>query len=208
MTREEFFDKLRKAVPGIWNRPSAIKEGNELFDAMRVPDAPSEPERPLTPHKIGPEGTALIKRYEGLHKLLPNGMIQAYPDPGSGNLPITIGYGSTLGLDGKPIPKGTQMTREQVDALFARDMESYAKEVEKALGSSLARTSQKQFDAMVSFHYNTGAIGRATLTAKHKAGDYKGAAREFDRWTKAGGRVLNGLVKRRASERELYERGS
>ena len=61
---------------------------------------------------------------------------------------------------------------------------------------------------MVSFHYNTGAIGRATLTKKHKAGDHEGAAAEFKRWNKAGGRVLNGLVRRRASEAKLYRSGS
>ncbi|MCB2089021.1 MAG: glycoside hydrolase family protein, partial [Sphingomonadaceae bacterium] len=56
----------------------------------------------------------------------------------------------------------------------------------------------------VSFHYNTGAIHRATLTRKHIAGDYEGAAREFARWNKAGGRVLKGLVRRRAEEERLY----
>jgi GH24 family phage-related lysozyme (muramidase) len=57
---------------------------------------------------------------------------------------------------------------------------------------------------LVSFHYNTGAIARATLTKKHIAGDYQGAAREFARWNRAGGRVLKGLVRRRAAEAELY----
>ena len=59
---------------------------------------------------------------------------------------------------------------------------------------------------MVSFHYNTGAIARATLTKKHNALDYAGAAAEFSRWNKAGGRVLKGLVRRRAEEAKLYAR--
>ena len=67
-----------------------------------------------------------------------------------------------------------------------------------------APTSEAQFDALVSFHYNTGAIGRATLTRKHCAGDFEGAALEFARWNMAGGRVLKGLVNRRAAEAELY----
>jgi GH24 family phage-related lysozyme (muramidase) len=57
---------------------------------------------------------------------------------------------------------------------------------------------------MVSFHYNTGAIARATLTKKHIAGDFTGAAKEFGRWNRAAGRVLKGLVRRRAEEARLY----
>ena len=72
----------------------------------------------------------------------------------------------------------------------------------RAIGE--APTSQAQFDALVSFHYNTGAIGRATLTRRHRAGDHAGAAREFARWNRAGGRVLAGLVRRRAAEAALY----
>jgi GH24 family phage-related lysozyme (muramidase) len=78
----------------------------------------------------------------------------------------------------------------------------YAAEVRSAIGGT--PTTQAQFDALVSFHYNTGAIGRATLTRRHRAGDYAGAAREFARWNRAGGRVLPGLVRRRAAEAALY----
>ena len=81
----------------------------------------------------------------------------------------------------------------------------YANDVARAIGD--APTSQSQFDAMVSFHYNTGAISRATLTRKHKAGDFAGAASEFARWNKAGGRVLKGLVNRRRAEAKLYSSG-
>ena len=57
---------------------------------------------------------------------------------------------------------------------------------------------------MVSFHYNTGAIARATLTKRHKAGDFSGSAREFRRWNKAGGRIMKGLARRRTAEEKLY----
>ena len=67
-----------------------------------------------------------------------------------------------------------------------------------------APTSQPQFDALVSFHYNTGAIGRATLTKLHKVGDFAGAAAEFGKWVHAGGRRLAGLVRRREAEAALY----
>ena len=88
---------------------------------------------------------------------------------------------------------------------FARDLERYAADVAAALGD--APTTQQQFDALVSFHYNTGAIARATLTRLHRARDYVGAARQFARWNRAGGRVLQGLVRRRRAEASLYRSG-
>lgn len=211
MTREQFFAALRRAVPGIWNKPGAIAEGNELFDALGTsakPDAPTEPERNSTPTKIGTDGIALIKLFEGCHKKLPDGRIGVYPDPGTNGVPYTVGWGSTRGLDNKPFQMGQTFTQAQVDALLERDLKKYADAVAKALGPALARTSQAQFDALVSFHYNTGAIDRATLTAKHRAGLYAEAAMEFARWNRAGGRVLAGLTRRRKAEAELYRSGS
>lgn len=66
--------------------------------------------------------------------------------------------------------------------------------------------SQGQFDAMVSFAFNCGeaALRSSTLLKKHLVGDYAGAAKEFARWNRGGGKVLPGLVKRRAAEAALY----
>lgn len=100
------------------------------------------------------------------------------------------------------ISPGSRWTQAQCDARLAEDLVRYAADVAAAIGGAL--TTQSQFDAMVSFHYNTGAIARATLTRRHVAGDHAGAAREFARWNRAGGRVLQGLVRRRAAETELY----
>jgi lysozyme len=68
------------------------------------------------------------------------------------------------------------------------------------------RMSQGQFDAMVSFAFNCGeaALRSSTLLKKHLVGDYAGAAKEFARWNRGGGKVLPGLVKRRAAEAALY----
>jgi len=163
------------------------------------------------PRRIGPEGTALIKRFEGCARLRTDGLIEAYPDPGTGGEPWTIGWGATgendrtASVHGKRIGPGTVWSAKQCDARLERDLKRYAREVADALGE--APRTQGQFDAMVSFHYNTGAIARATLTKKHLAGDYEGAATEFKRWNKAGGRVLKGLVRRRSEEERLYRRG-
>jgi GH24 family phage-related lysozyme (muramidase) len=164
------------------------------------------------PMAIGTEGIALIKRFEGCARLRRDGLIEAYPDPGTGGDPWTIGWGAT-GADhrakdrlGHPrkaqIGPGTVWTQAQCDARLAGDLVRYARDVARAIGET--PTTQAQFDAMVSFHYNTGAIARATLTKRHNALDYAAAATEFARWNKAGGRVLKGLVRRRAEEAKLY----
>jgi lysozyme len=153
---------------------------------------------------IGPRGVQLIKLFEGCAKRRADGRIEAYPDPGTGAEPWTIGWGAT-GRDhvnGGRIGPGTIWSQAQCDARLARDLVRYANDVARALGT--APTTQGQFDAMVSFHYNTGAIARATLTRKHIAGDFTGAAAEFARWNRAGGRVLRGLTRRREAEAELY----
>jgi GH24 family phage-related lysozyme (muramidase) len=154
---------------------------------------------------IGPQGIALIKRFEGCARLRSDGMIEAYPDPGTGAAPWTIGWGATGrdSFNGGRIGPATVWTQRQCDARLADDLRRYASEVAATLGT--APTSSGQFDALVSFHYNTGAIARATLTRKHIAGDHAGAAREFARWNRAGGRVLKGLVRRRAAEAALYQ---
>ena len=148
--------------------------------------------------KLGPAGLALIKQFEGCARVRPDGRIGAYPDPGTGGAPWTIGWGST----GAGIGPGTVWTRAQCDARFAQDLARFALEVDRALGD--APTTACQFDALVSFHYNTGAIRRATLTRKHCMGDHAGAALEFARWNRAGGRVMPGLARRRAAEAALY----
>ncbi len=152
--------------------------------------------------EIGAAGIDLIKRFEGCSRKRSDGLIEAYPDPGTGGDPWTIGWGAT-GHDGDGrIGPGTLWTQAKCDARLTDDLKRYAADVARAIEDT--PTSQAQFDALVSFHYNTGAIARATLTKKHVARDHSGAAEEFARWDKAGGRVLKGLVRRRAAEAELY----
>ena len=162
------------------------------------------PAAAATQQSVSQAGIALIKRFEGCARLRPDGLVEAYPDPGTGGPPWTIGWGAT-GRDsfgGGMIGPGTCWTQAQCDARLEQDLTRFAAEVAAAIGT--APTTQSQFDALVSFHYNTGAIARATLTRKHIAGDHQGAAREFARWNRAGGRVLKGLVRRRAAEAERY----
>ena len=150
--------------------------------------------RETTGLKPSAKGIALIHSFESCK-------LNAYPDPGSadGN-PWTIGWGST----GPDIKKGTIWTQEQADARFERDLAKFAEGVTRLLGD--APTTQGEFDACVSLAYNIGlsAFANSTLLRKHKAGDRRGAADEFLRWTKNDGRVMRGLVRRREAERALY----
>ncbi|KPH62326.1 lysozyme [Novosphingobium sp. ST904] len=149
---------------------------------------------------LGPKGKALIHKWEGCAKKRADGRFEAYPDPGSKDgKPWTIGWGST----GPDIAKGTVWTQAQCDARFEREIVRYVNEVAKAIGS--APTTPNQFDALVSFHYNTGAIFKATLTKLHVAGKHAGAAAEFGKWINNDGKPLEGLRRRRADEAALYQ---
>jgi GH24 family phage-related lysozyme (muramidase) len=215
--RKPIFDAVRSMLRRGFRRSEidaldrAIEASGTQGDVVaqdRVPCVPSVPHTRRSveqqddgPRRASEAGIALIKRFEGCAKLRRDGLVEAYPDPGTGAEPWTIGWGAT----GPGIGAGTVWTQDSCDARLEADLERYAADVVRALGD--APTTQAQFDAMVSFHYNTGAIGRATLTRLHNAGDHAGAAREFARWNRAGGRVLKGLVRRRAEEARLYCEG-
>lgn len=130
----------------------------------------------------------IVKEFEGLR-------LEAYKCPADA---WTIGYGHTLGV----IP-GDVITEKEAEILLAEDLEDAESAVNEYVKVKL---NQNQFDALVSFVYNLGAgnFKSSTLLRKLNAGDYLGAANEFKRWNKAGGKVLNGLVRRRAAECNLF----
>lgn len=190
MQRKPIFDAIRRLLGrGLRRREvAAIDAAIEAGEAGM--DAPAP--------RVAPAGIALIKRFEGCARRRPDRLVEAYPDPGTGGAPWTIGWGAT----GEGIGPGTVWTQAQCDARLEADLARHAAAVARAIGD--APTTPNQFAALVSFHYNTGAIARATLTARHRAGDHAGAAAQFARWNRAGGRILPGLVRRRAAEARLY----
>ena len=194
MDKKLIFDAVRRLL-GRGFRQAEVAVLDAAIDSAARPDSP-DPVDP--PREVSEAGIALVKQFEGCARRRDDGLVEAYPDPGTGGAPWTIGWGAT----GPGIGPGTAWSQAQCDARLAADLARHAAEVAQALGK--APTSQAQFDALVSFHYNTGAIARATLTRRHRAGDRAGAAHEFARWNRAGGRVLAGLVRRRAAEVALY----
>lgn len=118
----------------------------------------------------------------------------------------TIGYGHTgIKHNDGTVKRGQKITKTEAEKLLAFDLQTkYAPDVRRMVKVPV---NQSQFDALVSFHFNTGALGRSTLLRMLNAGDVKGAAAQFARWTRGGGRVLPGLVRRRKAERHLFETG-
>lgn len=112
---------------------------------------------------------------------------------------VTIGWGHT----GKNVAAGQCITQARADELLAEDLGRFEREVERLVKVPLA---QHQFDALVSFSFNVGAAALAgsTLLKKLNAGDYRGAADEFPKWNRGGGKVLAGLTRRRAAERQMF----
>ncbi len=139
---------------------------------------------------ISQEGIGLIKAFEGLK-------LNAYLCPAK---VWTIGYGHT-----KTARSGQRITEQQAEDLLRQDLRTFEDGVNRQARVPL---TQSQFDALVSLAFNigTGALQRSTLLRMLNAGDYSGAANQFLRWNKAGGRELAGLTRRRIAEKALFER--
>ncbi|HEJ9065573.1 TPA: lysozyme [Serratia marcescens] len=143
--------------------------------------------------QISKSGIELIKRFEGLR-------LKAYQD----SVGVwTIGYGWTQPVDGKKVDPGMQIVQATADRLLKCGVVQYEQGVNLLVK---VKITQSQFDALVSFAYNLGlrSLSTSTLLKKLNAGDKQGAADEFGKWVNAGGKRLDGLVVRRAAERELF----
>jgi lysozyme len=139
-----------------------------------------------------PSGIAFIKEFEGLY-------LRAYQC--SANV-WTIGYGHT-GLqheDGTVYP-GRKITKAQADQLLAYDLHQYEARVNTFVKVPL---KQHEFDALVSFDFNTNGLKTSTLLRKLNAGDKAGAAEQFGGWNKVDGKPIAGLTRRRMCERRLF----
>lgn len=130
----------------------------------------------------------------------------AYPDPGSGGDPWTIGWGSTFNEQGKPFKKGDKVSRAEADALLARDVNIAATAVDRELVGVDLNDNQKA--ALVSFAYNvgSGAFARSTLAKRLQAGEDPNtvAKAELPRWNRGENGVLAGLARRRVAELALF----
>ncbi len=147
------------------------------------------------PTKVSDNCIRMIKHHEGVRQ-------QPYQDP----IGLwTVGVGHLIG-DGKKLPKewNKTFTMEEVDNILKADLARFERGVNTLI--PITRLTQNQFDALVSFSFNVGLgnLQASTLRQKLNRGDYEGAGNEFPKWRKAGGKVLPGLVRRRADEKNLF----
>ncbi len=145
---------------------------------------------------VSQAGLDLIKSFEGYLDRMPDGSCRAYLCPAD---VWTIGWGCTEGVS-----EGLVWTRQQAEEGLRRELIKHENAVKKLVTVDL---NQNEFDALVSFTYNVGAgaLSQSTLLRCLNAGDRAGAARAFNLWNRGGGKVLPGLVKRRAREALLFE---
>ena len=164
--------------------------------------------------KLSKAGEDLMHRYEGFRN-------KPYLCPAH---IWTIGYGHVLyqeqirlpvvrkegytGMIRKEYPLSPEDSRvwskEEINELFRVDVESFERGVLRLVPGCVSR--QGSFDALVSISYNFGLgnLQRSTIRMRANRGDWEGAADAFRVWTKGGGKVLPGLVKRRQAEIALF----
>ena len=141
-----------------------------------------------------------IKPFEGLARLLPDGNVTSYPDPGTKGHPWTIGWGAT----GPGIEPGTIWTIEQCEDALDHHITYFYVGLCK-LSPTLPNASPRRIAAVTSWAYNCGLGNYRISTFKKRidAGDWDGAAEQCLLWNKAAGRFPPGLPRRRAAEAAL-----
>ena len=143
---------------------------------------------------------ALCKPFEGYARRLPDGSCKAYPDPGTGGNPWTIGWGST----GPEVTPETIWTQQQAEDSLDKHLLYFCAGVLK-LSPKLLHEPPRRLAAIISFAYNCG-LGNyriSTLKKRVDAQDWAGACDEIVKWNKAAGRVMAGLTRRRQAEAAL-----
>lgn len=144
--------------------------------------------------KINKAGLEIIKSFEGWSS-------DPYLCPANR---WTIAYGSTWDIRGRPITADhPRITKDQGEALLRKEVHHIENAVKRLIKTPL---TVNQFSAICSWGFNVGSgnVQNSTLRMKLNRGDVEGAADEFPKWRKAGGRVLAGLVRRRVAERALF----
>lgn len=145
--------------------------------------------------KISTKGIELIKKFEGC-------VLKAYPDKLTASKILTIGYGHTGKVFGKPQYAGMTITKEQAEELLVSDLATFESKVDKY---NKYQWSQNEFDALVSFAYNIGSIDQLTQNGTRTKAEI---AEHITAYCHSNGKVVKGLQNRRQAEKELFLSGS
>ena len=179
------------------------KKAAPKVKAVAKSPAAAKPKRvaPAKPTKLSTNGAVFIGRYEGFRGAMYN--------DAAGH--CTIGFGHLVHhgpINGsEPAEFKAGITRTRALQLLQADAAIAAKCVRDNVKVPL---NQAQFDALVSFTFNvgTGAFADSTLLKKLNAREYAAVPAQLERWSRAGGRVLQGLLNRRHAEGTLFARGA
>ena len=190
MNSKTIFDYLRKLSGGVLTQAQVIATDKLLsidFDAVK---------NMLGIHEsmsVSNKGADLICEFEGKR-------LVAYDD---GVGVWTIGFGTIKYPNGVRVKKGDTCTLDQAKEYMRHDLIEFEHTVNSSVKVPL---NQNQFDTLVSLAYNIGssAFKSSTLVKKLNAGDYQGAADQFNVWINAGGKRMQGLVSRRDREKLLF----
>ena len=196
----------------VYNGRSAIYE-RHVLEARWTPDGPTSgwgrvfyakvEEKKSESGKLPAAGIELIKEFEGLH-------LEAYPDPLSGNLPITIGWGSTKDIDGSRFELGDKISREKADLLLDQQVKySYLDTLEKTI-PFWDEMNDNQHGALISFAYNLGAkfYGSPdfnTISRVLREKEWSKVPDALYLYRNPGTSVEAGLARRRIAEGNLWE---
>jgi|TARA_R100000482_G_scaffold103554_1_gene46394 lysozyme len=139
--------------------------------------------------KTSQEGISLIKSFEGCE-------LTAYRC--SADVP-TIGYGHTAGVS-----DGDTCTQEEAETMLAEDLVEFEDYVKNYVEPEL---QQNEFDALVAWTYNLGPanLKESTMLKELNSGNFEEVPRQMKRWNRAGGEVLDGLIRRREAESRLFK---
>jgi lysozyme len=151
--------------------------------------------------QITQTGRSIIEAFEGCERAVADrpGYFTTYRDVVG---VLTIGYGHTnLGNVPPPIAEGDVWTETECDAALSADLRRFEDRVIRICGPGLA---PHEFDALVSFDFNTGGLDRSSIPSKIKAGRKDLVPETLGRWNKAGGKVYRGLTRRRQAEGEEF----
>jgi lysozyme len=152
--------------------------------------------------KTSINGRKIIEEFEGLllyayddfndHRVMPGDEVHGT---------LTIGYGHTSAAGPPPVFPGQTITKDEADYILSQDLAKVESQVEQLVRVPM---NQNQFDALVSFQFNTGALRHSSALRALNSGNYELAANDLTLYNESKGKVLPDLVKRRQEEKDLF----
>ena len=139
--------------------------------------------------KISEDGLELIKKFEGCETTAYQDSVGVW----------TIGFGHTKGVE-----EGQTCSIEDAESMLANEMDEYEGYINNMVKVDL---QQHEFDALVAWVYNLGPtnLGESTMLKVLNGGQFDRVPDEMNRWTRAGGEILEGLVRRRQAESLMFQ---